>query len=311
MTEIIPAYYDSFRCIASACRHCCCIGWEIDIDGDTAEYYAGIPGELGKRLRENITPGAPASFRLDAAERCPFLNGDNLCELILALGEESLCDICTEHPRFHNWYDDRVESGLGLCCEAAAALIMGEKEPFAPVICGPKPTDTLFGLRERVLQLFCDRSMPLSDRCGAVLALCGGRHLAQRSPRSWIDLFRTLEQMQPDWTDDLCRLADGYDQIDFGAFSAAARAWETEYEQLLCYFIYRHFLNMAEEYGPGSAAGFAALSCSMIFALQAAEFQRCGSVNFETRADIARRYSAEIEYSDENPQRLLEALQQK
>ena len=32
-----PGYYKRFACIASKCRHSCCVGWEIDIDPETAD----------------------------------------------------------------------------------------------------------------------------------------------------------------------------------------------------------------------------------------------------------------------------------
>lgn len=51
---IVPAYYEEFQCVADACRHNCCIGWEIDIDEETAARYQKIPGELGDRLRRQI-----------------------------------------------------------------------------------------------------------------------------------------------------------------------------------------------------------------------------------------------------------------
>ena len=49
-----PHYYSEFRCIADKCKDNCCIGWEIDIDDETAEKYKSITGEIGKRLNENI-----------------------------------------------------------------------------------------------------------------------------------------------------------------------------------------------------------------------------------------------------------------
>lgn len=311
MTELFPAYYEAFYCIASACRHSCCIGWEIDIDEDTADYYAALPGEMGVRLRENINAGNPSSFRLTEGERCPFLNGENLCTLILTLGEDSLCEICTEHPRFHNWYDDRTESGLGLCCEAAAALIMGQTEPFSVVQRGAAPAeDPLFSLRTQVLAILTDRSRGLQERCRDALTLCGGDRRMLGTPEQWIKAYLALEQLEPEWTAELQRLQRGFAAVDFTAFSAAAAAWETEYEQLLCYFVFRHFLTMSEAYGPAPAIGFALLSCSMIYALQAQRFGEKGTINFDVRVDYARRYSAEIEYSDENPDSLLEQLAQ-
>jgi len=42
MKEIFPNYYDKFTCIAGACKHNCCIGWEIDIDESTMELYESM-----------------------------------------------------------------------------------------------------------------------------------------------------------------------------------------------------------------------------------------------------------------------------
>ena len=59
MTEMYPAYYEAFRCTAGACRHNCCIGWEIDIDGKSAARYAALPGAFGERVRAAVEPGEP------------------------------------------------------------------------------------------------------------------------------------------------------------------------------------------------------------------------------------------------------------
>lgn len=92
MTLIYPATADAFRCIASACRHTCCKGWEIDIDPDTRAKYAAMTGEIGQRLRDAIadTPDG-ASFRLREDECCPMLNDSGLCDIITACGEGALC----------------------------------------------------------------------------------------------------------------------------------------------------------------------------------------------------------------------------
>ena len=92
MKLIAPAYYRDFRCIAGACRHSCCIGWEIDIDEDTLDLYRTMPGETGELLRAGIeeTDGC-AHFRLGEDERCPMLRKDGLCELICRCGEDALC----------------------------------------------------------------------------------------------------------------------------------------------------------------------------------------------------------------------------
>ena len=38
--------------------------------------------------------------------------------------EHRLCQVCRDHPRFRSFFNDREELGLGLCCEAAARLIL-------------------------------------------------------------------------------------------------------------------------------------------------------------------------------------------
>ena len=120
MKRIQPYFFERFACIAGACTDSCCIGWEIDIDEKTANQYAAQSGPFGKRLREEIVKeGGVQHFRLKEKERCAFLNDKNLCDIYIHMGEDCLCDICREHPRFYEWFGDRVEAGLGLCCEEA------------------------------------------------------------------------------------------------------------------------------------------------------------------------------------------------
>ena len=128
MTEMYPAYYEVFRCTAGACRHNCCIGWEIDIDEKSTARYAALPGAFGERLRAAIEPGEPPHFRLDESGRCAMLRDDNLCELQRTLGESALCHICRDHPRYRVFLPGRTEIGLGLCCEEAARLLLAQTE---------------------------------------------------------------------------------------------------------------------------------------------------------------------------------------
>lgn len=125
MKLIAPDYYPAFHCIAGACRHSCCTGWEIDIDDDTLARYRRDPF-----IAPHIEAGAPPHFALLSGERCPFLNADGLCALILREGEDVLCQICRDHPRFRNYRSDCVEIGLGLVCEEAARLILLRKTPM-------------------------------------------------------------------------------------------------------------------------------------------------------------------------------------
>lgn len=168
---IAPSYYPQFACIADRCRHTCCAGWEIDIDDESHIRYQTMPGPMGEHLRSVIVPGddgEPAHFCLTADERCPLLNERGLCDLITACGEDALCQVCADHPRFRSFFSDRTEIGLGLCCEAAVRLVLTQTEPLCLIqlsngdnqtTAQTEPEETaLLTLRERLLSLLSDRT---------------------------------------------------------------------------------------------------------------------------------------------------------
>ena len=130
MKVFVPDYYIRFRCIAGACRHSCCVGWEIDVDPETLKRYRAMKGMLGGKLKRCIDPDPEPHFKLSSEERCPFLTEQNLCEIILQEGEGALCQICADHPRFRNFWSDRIEMGLGMACEEAARLILTSTHPL-------------------------------------------------------------------------------------------------------------------------------------------------------------------------------------
>ena len=127
----VPDYYGDFQCTAGWCKDSCCIGWEINIDEDTAEYYESVPGEMGDRLHEAMyeNEDGDISFRLGRKKRCPFLNEGNLCDICIHLGEELLSEVCTEYPRFSLWYADVQQKCLSLSCEEAGRLLFSRETP--------------------------------------------------------------------------------------------------------------------------------------------------------------------------------------
>ena len=305
-----PNYYGSFCCLAGACRHTCCAGWEIDIDGESLEYYKSVPGPFGKRLADNISEeGGCAHFALSSGERCPFLNEQGLCDIILTLGPEGLCQICNDHPRFRNFYSDRTEIGLGLCCEAAAELILGHSEPFClEIISDDGKTKELlpeegefFELREKVFRAAQDRRRSILSRAEDILALCGAR-LPEKSSAQWADIYFVLERMDPEWDKYLSVLkacgSVSTENLEHGEL-------EIPFEQLLTYFIFRHL-------SPEAAAetgAFAVLSFYIVRRIFCALWAQKGkSPGFGGLCEIARLYSSEIEYSDENIGKIIELI---
>lgn len=128
----VPDYYSEFSCIADKCKDSCCIGWEIDIDEDTHDYYRHIEGAFGEKLRKNmyITEDGDYSFRLKEHGRCPFLNSRNLCDICIELGEEALSEVCTEYPRFAIEYEDVLQKCLSLSCEEVGRILFTREEPM-------------------------------------------------------------------------------------------------------------------------------------------------------------------------------------
>ena len=296
-----PDYYPNFHCIADRCRHSCCIGWEIDIDPATREKYRRVPGPFGARLNAAIDDGGEVSvFRLDEGERCPMLAKDGLCDLITALGEENLCQICTDHPRFRSFFPGRTEIGLGLCCEAAARLILTREKPLKLIVLEDDGTETPMDEEDECLlairdTLICtlQEDMPLQDRLTELLRL-GGLPIP---PRNWQDVYRGLERLDPAWDDAL----DSLGSVDA---PQPPPALENAFVRFCEYMLYRHLPGaMEDEDIPGRVA-FCVLSTRVLMAL-------CDAKAGCTLADcieLARMYSAEIEYSEDNISALLDAL---
>ena len=125
----VPDYFEQFRCLAGECPHTCCAKWEVVIDDETADRYRTLPGPLGEKLRAVLRYDADgdACFPLDGS-RCPFLDGDNLCEIHRTLGAEATSVTCREHPRFTEDYGPFREITLSASCPAANALLLGSRE---------------------------------------------------------------------------------------------------------------------------------------------------------------------------------------
>ena len=285
MMEAFVNYYDKFRCIAHKCRHSCCIGWEIDIDSDTMEIYSSLDGELGERIRENIDKNK-GCFKLKEDDRCPFLNEKGLCDIINEYGEDALCDICYLHPRFKNFYTDFTETGLGLCCEEAARIILSEEEKFFVIY----PDGIKFTSEEKeflikrgeIFKILQNREKNIGGRF---------RELAEKygiNINPDIDklkkTFLSLERLDESWEDEINRV-DGisFENDEYALF----------FEQLSVYFIFRHLKMKSLKEG----VNFTLLSCLLIGGILNSYKE---TLTREKAYDIARMFSSEVEYSEEN-----------
>ena len=301
MIKVYPDYFKDFRCIADKCLHNCCIGWEIDIDPHTDLFYQSYKGSLSQRFRTDISRDEDIPhFILKENERCPFLNSKNLCDIITETGEEHLCTICREHPRFHNELPQRTESGLGMCCEEAARLILTHKEPVSLIYEGDSHTDDeIILLRDKAISLLQDRSLSLRARCEKLLDVFS-ISISNTQRNEWADIFLSLERLDESWTDTLRLLKAPLDSEDIRAFDQYINDREYEYEQFAVYLIYRHMANAPDISEAQLRVAFAVLSVTIIYLISAAAYKDKKVFTSQDLIMLCRMYSSEIEYSDEN-----------
>jgi len=312
MRRIMPRFYEDFHCIASACKDSCCIGWEIDIDEQSAARYVAQEGEFGQRLKEEIVQEAGVKhFRLKEKERCAFLNEKNLCDLYIHMGEDALCDICREHPRFYEWFGDRVEAGLGLCCEEACRLLLSDEALLTFVEGQDDAPDEDFegdeawlelleDAREEAYAIFQDRTRTMDERMEDFMVLAN-------SVQDEMDGFGPMDEYDiPVPTDEqllaLCGELEPIDEswtqrVEYMKLAADKKVvipdWQMEHA--VVYLTYRWLLKAAFD---GDVLGKARLVCTFARLLELL-LRKGGAENME---EALRILSKEIEYSEENTQ---------
>ncbi len=294
MKYYLPEDYDRFSCLKDQCRHTCCAGWEIDIDPDSWRLYQELPGPVGEKIRDSvIRKDGIVSFRLDDNGNCPMLTKDRLCSLILAYGEDVLCDICADHPRYRNFFSDRVEMGLGLCCEAAALQTVTRKQPYALRLfaeeSGGSPLTEqekkVLSVRESMAVILQRNSVPFRVKEENTLKLLPA--FEWPAPENDLFFLTNLERLDSAWEERLSLLQKPY------AAHLSDSVWDNALSQLAVSFLYRHLPDAAEDGLLNPRALFSLWSVRLIEAMTE-------KASLTGLADTARAYSAEIEYSDEN-----------
>ena len=317
-----PDYYGDFRCLAGECPHTCCAKWEVVIDPDTAACYAAVEGPLGDRLRAALVRDADGDWCFPLqGERCPFLDGENLCEIHRQLGEAATSVTCRAHPRFIEEYGPFREITLSASCPAANALLLGSGAPLTFREEGTMEalpdddTALLLALRDRMLEILKDRREPLRRRMETFLAFAltaqealdawdedalsalaageRGRSLpeVEDGPGLFPDALRLLgelEVLEPDWREMLRRAET----------APAADAPEPMLERIAVYFAFRYLLKAVND---GDL-----LSRAQLCLLAVGAVERIASVTGLPEA--LRRFSCEVEHDDGNLEALLESF---
>ena len=131
-----PGYFDTFRCIGSACEDTCCVGWIVHVDKPTFDkYQACSDPQLGPSLRTLITINEKGSTDDDYAKivftaaGCSFL-AEGLCSIQQRLGESYLSDMCATYPRVMNRAGEILQRSLDLSCPEAARVALLNPSPM-------------------------------------------------------------------------------------------------------------------------------------------------------------------------------------
>lgn len=327
MKLIMPSYCADFKCSADRCSDNCCIGWEIDIDERTADFYSRVKGDFGARLEENIAHGECSSFILKG-ERCPFLNEKNLCDIIINLGEEHLCQICRDHPRYYEWFGDIKEGGVGLCCEEGAKLILTAEKPaeLTEREISDEENDefdeglfaVLYEAREVIFDILTDEQYCIKEKVTKLLSFSEQLQVNIDNyndviPESYevisegrgdmLSVLKSLTALEPideKWTDYL-------DSI-IGDFRQAESEEDISLYQinLLIYYIYRYFLKGTFDGEILSKVKLACVSTAVISYLVSRE-----KADFKETVNISKLFSKQTEYSQENIDLLCEMFYEK
>lgn len=308
MRIIMPDYYKLFSCIGSDCSDNCCIGWEIDIDEETADLYRSIAGELGERLKTGAELHKSPHFKLGKDKRCPFLNEQNLCDIIISLGEKNIPYICREHPRFYISYDDVEEYGLGICCEEVCRILLKKRDStnFLAVF---NEEDTKVSLYSRniinrrndILELLQNHKRTLPQRIAEALSLYGDSRSSSRpfSMERLLDVYIHMEALDKKWTKTLQAAKDNINDIlnssdsIYGAYPERT----IQYENLLVYFLHRH---SDEAFSSGSIVDSMRIAAMSWLVIHVLDVYAHNLDKGDHLLKIAKEYSKEVEYSQDN-----------
>ena len=180
-----------------------------------------------------------------------------------------------------------VTANAGILCE-----LMQYPIDIISIHSREEAADTLLRLQKK------DYSMVLCDMIAYTTAQKLGMKLPAFEMHEWIHFFLLLERMEQSWGEMLNDLISGTEiEPDAETFNSP------RYGKILSYLLYRHFLAAQTEEEARVLFAFAVLSVRLIAALDARDMTECD--------EHVRLFSAEIEYSDENMERICAKLRER
>lgn len=171
--------YDKFHCIADQCSFTCCQEWRIGVDEETLDKWQGLSLKSAGSQKSSqseislcdCTQQEEAGYiiKLDKHKRCPFLNENKLCRIVMAYGEEHISETCRTFPRQINHFNERTEYSLDPGCPAVVDLLKEHTISFTDESYSEKASDQkeeflLYKVREMILTLMENQNYTLPQR---------------------------------------------------------------------------------------------------------------------------------------------------
>lgn len=335
----MPEYYKKFRCIADKCRdNCCTAGWQIEIDAPTKCRYDNMSDEYGVFIRKNIS--SDSCIILDENKRCPFLNENNLCGIIVRYDENYTGEICREHPRFYQWFKSVKEGGIGLCCEAAAELILNsDKFSFYETEipdedCGDYDEelyDSLYEARKKIIAFLDDENLSLDKKIQSILDYSKklqelidnynytvpdieiNTDYEKNDLRKILEYFLSLDILRIEWkmeTEENIKLYDLAADKEKQFFEQNPAA-EKYLKNIAVYFVWRYFMNAVYTEEFLSYIKIMAVSIAFLRFSFVCEWIKSGELSEKRCIEIVKEYSKEVEYSEENINKMADDMYEK
>ena len=236
-------YYKDFKCTADKCKHSCCKYWTIGVDKKTLKKYKNDRSNFSEKLKRGID-FKNSCIIMNKEGRCPFLNGENLCEIIINRGEEYLCRVCRDHPRFRSFFGGRTETGLGLACEEACRIIIDGKDPIKLVPCDKKKErltsfdKRVLSFREEVLSIVENRTLSPIERLNIIYEKYGFE-VTDDFLIEYKNFLLHSDILNVSWRKRL---------FDLQMLSTDKSPDEIKFEKLLSYFLLRHLSSANNSY---------------------------------------------------------------
>lgn len=290
-----PKYYEDFKCIADKCTHSCCIGWEIDVDKATYVRYKKSNNEYAKTVLQSIENCDTPHFKLTCEDRCPHLNSKGLCEIIINMGEDYLCNICREHPRFYNFTNYGQEAGIGMSCPEACRIILNSDDynDFEVIARGAGDLEIIdydaLQDRDKIYSILKNKSISLESKLNEICQSYG-IDLKTVNNEAYLECINSLEYL------------DNSHRSLFSEFLIEPRVSknnEKHLERALAYFIYRHCTEALSIEDFKNSLYFC-LFCEALLASLIEDKRE------EEVYELARILSEEIEYNTDNIEKIKE-----